>query len=136
MEQKNYDKIDWVLFIIRIVFGFRIFYGVADNVFSWEHMVQFEKFLASNGFPLPLLCAVTSVYAQFFSSLSWILGYQVRVSSLVMIINFFVAIIGFHVASGDSYLGMAPAIHLFAIAIMLYSLGSGKVSLDHFFKRS
>ncbi|MEQ8424499.1 MAG: DoxX family protein [Cyclobacteriaceae bacterium] len=119
-----------MLLLIRAGFGFRIFYGVIDNVVSWDHMLNFEKFLSGNGFPIPLVCAVVSVYLQFFSSLSWMVGYQVKISSVIMILNFAVAIIGFHVATGDTYLNTAPALHLLIIAVFLFFVGPGNISLD------
>jgi putative oxidoreductase len=124
------NKSDFALLLIRLAFGFRLIYGTADNVFSWERMLEFREFLAANGFPLPLMCAVVSVYLQFLAGLSWMLGYQVRISSLLMIVNFAVAIIGVHLLNGDSYLGMAPAVHLLVVAVVLYLLGAGKYGLS------
>ncbi len=126
----HYSKLDWGLLVIRIVFGIRIIYGVIDNVLSWERMIEFQNFLSANGFPFPLLCAVTSVYLQFLAGLSWLVGYQMRIASTLMIFNFLVAIVGFHLAQGDSYLGTAPAIHLLAISILFFLTGAGAISLD------
>ena len=126
----NYSKLDWSLLLIRLVFGIRIIYGVIDNVLSWERMIEFQNFLSANGFPFPMVCAVTSVYIQFIAGLCWLMGFQTKAASLLMIGNFLVAIVGFHLAQSDSYLGTAPALHLLAISILLFLVGSGKVSLD------
>jgi len=127
--------LDWSLLIVRLAFGFRILYGVIDNVIDWDRMIEFEHFLSANGFPFPLLAAVVSVYAQFLSSISWLAGYKIKISSGIMFLNFSVAIFGFHFASGDSYLGMAPAIHLAVISILLFTTGAGKLSLDDYLLR-
>lgn len=92
-------------------------------------MLEFKDFLAANHFPMPLICAVVSVYVQFLAGLSWITGFQVKISSILMIGNFTVALIGVHLLHGDSYLGMAPAIHLLVVAIVLFWLGAGKYTL-------
>ncbi len=116
--------------MIRLAFGFRLLYGTFDNVVSWERMLEFRDFLAANGFPFPLFCAVVSVYCQFLSGISWIMGFLVKYTSLLMIINFVVAIVGVHILHRDTYLATAPAIHLLIISIFLWLCGPGAFSLD------
>lgn len=118
------------LLLIRIVFGFRLIYGTADNIFSWERMLEFEGFLASNGFPFPIVSAVVSVYAQFVAGTCWAFGFYTRAAALLMIVNFLVAIVGFHLANEDSYLNTAPAIHLLCVAILLLLAGPGKFAIN------
>lgn len=118
------------LLIVRLAFGGRIIYGVTDNIFSWEHMLAFESFLQANGFPFPLLSAVLSVYLQFIAGIAWVIGYKVRWAAALMAGNFLVALVGVHLIHGDSYLNMAPAIHLLAISGLLWALGAGQYSLD------
>lgn len=93
-------------------------------------MLEFEVFLNSNGFPIPLVSAVVSVYLQLLAGISWIIGYQVKYSALLMIGNFLVALVGFHLIQGDSYINTAPAIHLLCIAVLLLAMGPGKYALD------
>lgn len=118
------------LFIVRLAFGIRLIYGVIDNIVSWERMLEFSHFLNANGFPLPLISAVVSVYAQFLAGLCWILGFKVKLASLFMILNFLVALIGVHLLHGDSYINMAPAIHLLVISLLLYSIGPGDFAVS------
>lgn len=120
---------DIALLIVRLAFGTRLIYGTIDNIVSWERMLEFSSFLEVNGFPLPLVSAIVSVYAQFLAGLCWILGFKVKEASAIMILNFLVAIIGFHLIQGDSYLNTAPAVHLLAVAILLFSSGAGDLSL-------
>lgn len=123
-------KTNLALLLLRLVFGFRLLYGVFDNVISWARMREFSEFLAANGFPFPLVCAVVSVYAQLLAALCWIVGFQVRIASLVMIFNFIVALIGVHLLHGDTYLGMAPAIHVLTVALVLYLTGPGRYAVQ------
>ena len=116
--------------IIRVVFGFRLIYGTLDNITYWNRMMEFKVFLESNGFPFPLVCAIVSVYLQFIAGVSWIIGYQVKIMSTLMILNFLVAIIGYHLVHGDDYLTTAAAIHLLSISVLLFLCGPGKLSLD------
>jgi len=116
------------LLLVRLAFGSRLIYGTYDNVFSWERMMEFSKFLAFHGFPIPIVAAVISVALQFLAGISWIIGYHVRFFSLLMILNFAIALIMVH--QNDTYLGSVSAIHLFVISIFLLLAGSGKYGLD------
>jgi putative oxidoreductase len=118
------------LLLVRLAFGTRLIYGTIDNVLSWERMLEFEAFLAANGFPFPLISAIVSVYLQMLCGISWILGYQVKLSSALMAGNFLVAIVGVHLLHRDSYINTAPAIHLLCISLLLLSFGPGKYALD------
>ena len=118
------------LLLLRLAFGFRLIYGVIDNIVSWERMLEFKIFLTKMGFPFPLICAIASVYIQMLAGLSWLIGYKIKLMSLLMIGNFIVAIVGVHVLHKDSYLNTAPAIHLLVVAIVLYLLGGGRYGLD------
>lgn len=119
------------LLLIRIAFGSRLIYGVIDNVLSWERMLEFEAFLSASGFPIPIVCAVVSVYLQLLAGISWLIGYQVKYSAMLMIGNFLVAVFGYHLVQGDTYLNTAPAIHLLCIAVLLLAMGPGKYALDN-----
>jgi len=116
------------LLLLRMAFGSRLLYGTYDNVISWERMIEFSKFLESHGFPLPLLSAVVSVAAQFLAGISWVVGYKVRFFSVLMIVNFAIALLMVH--RNDTYLDSVSAIHLFVISVFLVFMGSGKFGLD------
>jgi len=118
------------LLLLRLAFGARLVYGVIDNVLSWERMLEFKEFLALNGFPLPLASAVVSVYLQLICGISWIVGFKVRIAGMIMILNFLVALIGVHLLHGDSYINMAPAIHLLVVSFLLFAVGPGKYAFD------
>ena len=118
------------LLLVRLAFGARLIYGVMDNILSWDRMVEFEAFLTANGFPFPLVSAIVSVYLQMLCGISWILGYKVKYTALLMVGNFLVAIVGVHLIHGDSYINTAPAIHLLCISLLLFVFGAGLYALD------
>ena len=120
---------DLGIFLLRLFIGGRLFYGLIDNVLSWEHMLAFEGFLQANGFPFPLVSAVVSVYAQFICSIIILLGYRIRVAAFIMVINFIVALLFVHVAAGDTIEGMTPALAMLFGSLTLLFTGAGKYSL-------
>ena len=77
--------------VLRLFVGLRLVYGVIDNVVSWERMLEFRDFLSKVGFPLPLVSAMVSVYAQLVAGILFIIGWKVRYAALLMIVNFVVA---------------------------------------------
>jgi putative oxidoreductase len=123
-QKKEYGSL-----FIRMMAGFHLIYGVHDNVLSWGQMVEFANFLARYEFPLPLICASVSVYAQLICGVLFILGCYVRVASITMIFNFIVAIAVIHL--GDAYPAMFPAIAMLASALFLLFNGAGKLSMDN-----
>ncbi len=122
----NHNK-DIGVLLLRLFIGTRIVYGVADNVLSWNHMLTFQNFLQSAGFPLPLLSAIVSVYAQLISGLLIITGFYIRLAAVAMIINFMAALLMVHL--GDSFEGMTPALAMLFANILFLFYGSGKLSL-------
>ncbi len=122
------SKKDYAPLFIRVMAGFHLIYGVQDNVFSWERMLEFERFLGAHYFPFPLMCALVSVYAQLICGLLFIAGLWTRVAALIMIFNFVVAILSIHI--GDAYPSMFPAIAMLSCSLFLLFNGAGKWSMD------
>lgn len=116
------------LFLLRFLVGFHLIYGTQDNVFSWEQMLEFSGFLEQFGFPVPLISAVVSVYAQFICGILFIVGYKIRWAALVMIINFIIALLMVHL--GDTYPNMFPALVMFVGSVFFLIYGSDKISLE------
>ena len=88
------------LFFIRLIVGFHLTYGTADNVFSSARMLEFSEFLAARGVPLPLVAAHVSAYAQFLCGILFIAGAFVRPAAAVMIVNFICALAIAHRTGG------------------------------------
>ncbi|MFD3001718.1 DoxX family protein [Pontibacter toksunensis] len=122
-----------VLFL-RLAIGVFIIYGVQDNVFSWERMLEFRDFLQERGVPYPLLAAHVSVYVQFTCGILLLLGGAVRFVGLLLIINFTAAIFIAHI--GQPFQQYYPAAQLIAVGFFFLFNGAGPVSLDAFVTRT
>ena len=118
------SKSDLGLLIIRLFIGLRIIYGVFDNIISWNKMMEFADFLKASGFPLPTLCAVVSVYAQFICGVLILIGYKTRFAAFILAFNFIVAIVIVHL--NDSIEVMSPALAMLFISLGLLFTGAGK----------
>jgi putative oxidoreductase len=116
------------ILLLRLFIGLRLFYGVIDNVLVWDRMIEFSEFLQAQGFPFPTICAVASVYAQSACSILILAGYKIRLASLVMIINFVVALIMVH--RNDTIEGMTPALAMLFGCLTFLFTGSGRFSFD------
>lgn len=117
------------ILLLRVFVGSRLLYGVLDNIISWEKMMEFSSFLDSFGFPLPLVSAVISVYLQFLAGLFILTGYKCRIFSVVMVINFAIALLFVHLPAKDTVEVMTPALAIFFICLALVFTGPGKISL-------
>ncbi|WP_129713998.1 DoxX family protein [Pedobacter sp. SYP-B3415] len=109
------------LFILRAFAGLRLIYGVADNLFSWKHMLLFRDFLDSAGFPVPLLAAILSVYAQASAGICYITGWQIRNAAVLMLFNFAAALLLVH--AGQSIEEQTPALAMFFISLLFLFTG-------------
>jgi len=130
IEQYLDTRKDIGILLLRLFIGGRLFYGVIDNVLSWEDMLAFEGFLQANGFPFPLVSAVVSVYAQFICSIMILLGFRIRIAAFIMVINFIVALVFVHIATGDTVEGMTPALAMLFGSLTLLFTGAGKYSFN------
>jgi putative oxidoreductase len=113
---------------IRLIVGYRLIWGTADNVFSYERMLEFSSFLAAHGVPLPLLAAFVSAYAQFTCGVLFVVGAFTRPAAALMVINFVVALLLVHI--GQPFLENYDAlVMLFGAAFLLFH-GPGLLSVD------
>jgi putative oxidoreductase len=110
------------LVLIRLFAGIRLVYGVADNIMSWERMLEFSTFLQSFHFPFPLAAAIVSVYAQALAGILFITGWKVRYAAILMVLNFTTALITVH--RNDTFEQMTPALALLFISILLLFTGN------------
>jgi putative oxidoreductase len=119
---------DAALFLLRVLVGAFLVWGVWDNIVSPERMQEFVAFLAKFGFPAPALMARLSVWAQFVVGLSFITGFATRWAGMLCALNFIVAI-----AMVDRHGGLRgafPSLCLVLIGLYLASYGAGRYSLD------
>jgi putative oxidoreductase len=119
---------DYAPLFLRLLIGIFIIHGVQDNILSAERMTEFEKFLAARGVPAAAVAARLSVYAQFICGVSILLGAWIRLTSIVFIINFIIAIVIAHL--GHSFQQMFPALMMIAAGLFFLFNGAGRLSVD------
>lgn len=127
------DHSDIGILCLRLFIGIRLVYGVIDNILSWEKMLEFADFLEKFQFPFTVVSAVVSVYAQFIAGIFILFGFNIRLASFVMIVNFLIALIMVH--REDSFEGMTSALAILFSSILFLFQGAGKFSVDHKFKK-
>lgn len=116
------------LLVLRLFIGIRLFYGVQDNLFSWHQMKEFEAFLTQFRFPLPLVSAIVSVYAQALASILFIIGYKVRQAAALMIVNFLVAVVMVH--WGQSFEQITTVLFMLVTSTALLFTGAGRYAVE------
>jgi len=117
------------IFVLRLFIGARLIYGTYDNVFSWPRMMEFRDHLAAQGFPVPAVCAVVSVYAQFICGILILIGLKIRWAAAIMIFNFIVAL-GSHIHMKDDFFGMTPPLAILVSCILFLLEGAGRFAVD------
>lgn len=117
------------LLVLRFFISLRLLYGVTDNIVSWARMKEFEAFLAQLHFPLPLLSANVSVYLQAVCGICILAGYLVRMASMLMVLNFAVAVL-VHVKMDDTIEGITPALAMLSGCLCLFFTGAGRYAID------
>lgn len=119
---------EYGMFFVRLIVGFHLIYGTADNVFSWARMLEFRDFLAARGVPFPLFAANLSAWAQFVCGILFILGFLIRPAALVMIVNFICALVIAHRVGGYPPAALAWMMLFSSIAFFVH--GAGRLSVD------
>ena len=136
-EMKNFlQRFNWSLarfspygaLPIRLLLGWHLVYGVQDNVLSYARMLEFRVFLQQNDFPVPLMSAYLSVYAQLLSGVCYLVGLFTRAAAGLMIVNFLIALLMVH--RGGPYPAAFPALAMLSGAIFLFLQGPGPLSID------
>lgn len=124
---------DWGTLLLRLLIGGDLIYGTQDNVLSWERMVEFERFLAAQGVPWPLLGAVVSAWAQFACGLLYVLGVAVRPAAAVMVINFLAALWIAH--RSTPWAVTRPAVVMLVASLFFLLHGPGKLTVARLWPR-
>jgi putative oxidoreductase len=119
---------EYGMLFVRLIIGFHLIYGTADNIFSWTRMLEFRDFLGQSGVPFPLAGAIISAWAQFICGILYIAGLAVRPAAVIMIVNFICALLIAHRTGG--YPPAALALIMLFTSIALFVHGPGKPSVD------
>lgn len=135
---ENYLKPNWDIgiLLLRIFVGLRLLYGVMDNILSWEKMIEFAIFLEAHHFTFPTASAIFSVAVQFICGLLVLIGSKIRTASILLTINFIIALVFVHIKNGDTVEGMTPALALLFGSLTLIFTGAGRISVDKLFNTS
>ena len=134
MQQLLNQHKDVGVLLLRIFIGVRLIYGVMDNILSHHHMVRFRDFLEQFNFPFPMVSAIVSVYLQFFAGLMILVGWKIRIAAVLMILNFFIALIMVH--RHDSFETMTPPLAILFCNILFLFQGAGYYSIDRLIVRN
>ncbi len=124
---------EYAAIFFRLILGWRLIYGTADNVFSNERMLEFRDFLEAHNVLLPLFAAYLSVYVQFIAGILLVIGALVRPAAILLIINFVAAILIVHI--GDTFLNTFDALVLLFGGLFFLFHGAGKLSVDEYLER-
>jgi putative oxidoreductase len=114
--------------LLRLFVSVRLLYGVLDNITNWSRMLEFKDFLQLFHFPMPLVSAVVSVYAQAIAAVLIGVGWKIRWAAVLMIINFAVAVLVVH--RGQSFEQMTPPLALLFSSTLFLFAGAGRYSAD------
>jgi len=117
-------------FLLRLSFGFQLIYFSQANIFHFERMQEFERYLTKLHFPMPLIMAFLAAYAEFIGGILMVLGWQTRWVAAVLAFNFTIAFVFAHAVISDTYANTYPSMHLLAMSIFLLVNGPGKPSVD------
>ncbi|MBO0937366.1 DoxX family protein [Fibrella sp. HMF5335] len=121
---------------LRLAFGFQLVKVSYENVIHpAANMPQFVAYLQSLGFPFPTPGAYVSAYTEFIGGILWLLGFQTRLASAFVLINFSVALGMAHLHINDSYQNTMPSLNLVAVSLFLLLNGPGRYSIDEQFSR-
>jgi putative oxidoreductase len=115
--------------------GLLLLRGFAGLALAFGHGInkvppsdQFVGWVGSFGFPLPLLFAWLSAFAEFVGGILLAIGLLTRPAALLIIINMSVALIFAH--AGDSFSDRElPLLFLFTALLFLFT-GAGRYSVD------
>ena len=119
---------EYGMFFVRLIVGFHLIYGTADNIFSWARMLEFRDFLGAQGVPSPLFAAHLSAYAQVLCGILFIIGLFFRPAAAVMIVNFICALLIAHRTGGYPPAALALIMLFAAIAFLVH--GPGRPALE------
>lgn len=118
-------------FLLRLVCAYRLYDAAGHTaLFPAEGIPGYADWLRSLGFPWPTVSAVVSAYTEFFGAILILLGWKTRWAAVLLIVNFALAVLMGHLATGDTYTNTFPSLALLAMSVFLLLSGPGKPSID------
>ncbi len=118
---------------IRAAFGFHLIQYTYEDVFGLTAGSNNSEWLGAMGVPFPFFMSWLYILTEFIGGISIIIGFKTRWFSMLLIINFVVAILLVHV--GKPYKESFEAIQMLAVSFFFLFNGSGKLSIDSYFEK-
>jgi putative oxidoreductase len=125
---------DLSLLILRLILAYG-FYEPAMN--KWNDIDSVAAWFASMGIPMPTLNAYMAAGTETLGVVLLTLGLFTRLISVPLIIIMLVAIVTVHLANGFSAgnNGFEIPLYYMFMLFVLFSFGSGKLSIDNLLKK-
>ncbi|HSZ32235.1 MAG TPA: DoxX family protein [Puia sp.] len=120
-------KKDFGVFILRLIFGYRLVEGMATVLMNGQ-IPGLAQFFEANHIPFSLVSAYLAVYAELICGILFIIGLWLRPAALVMVFTFTVAIVFVDFKAG--FERGFPGWSIWAVSVFLFCYGAGKISLD------
>jgi uncharacterized membrane protein YphA (DoxX/SURF4 family) len=109
---------------IRLAFGYHLIQYTAGSAnYEW---------LGAKGVPMPYFMSWLYILTEFIGGIALIIGFKIRWFAIPLIITFTVACLLIHL--GDEYKKSFEAIQMLFISFFFLFNGSGKLSIDEYFK--
>jgi putative oxidoreductase len=116
---------------LRLAFGIQLINVSWKTVlFPGEHLRGFADYLQTLHIPFPTVGAALSAYTDTIGGVLLILGFQTRLASSLLLINFTVAVVAGHLLINDTYQNTFASINIWAFCFFLLLNGPGRYSLD------
>ena len=128
-------KQEWGIIALRVAMGIIFMVHGSQKLFGWFNGPGIEgttMFFGNIGFPMAGFLAVVVGIVEFFGGLFLLVGFFTHIAALLLAITMLVAIFKIHLSSGFfvGAGGIEFTLILFAVALALFFLGAGPLSID------
>ncbi len=113
---------------LRIVASFLLIYN-----HGWPKLMKIMEGNFQFSDPIgigPATSLVLACFAEFLCALLVLIGFYTRAASIILMINFAVAILFYHLAMGDPFGNFELPLLYFFIFLTTFLIGPGKFSID------
>jgi putative oxidoreductase len=128
-NQEGVSQMEYLPLVARICLGLFFFKTGVSHVFGFGETVEM---MTNQGLPLANILLAGTVFFQILGGVSLLLGYQVKISSILLIIFLITASIVFHnpIVDWGQINDFLKNIGLINGLLMLIYTGSGALSID------